>query len=300
MDVNSYQHGQLNRLIEKWNGRWRRSLSNLVDSTTSMFLLVLCVFYFILFYSCRYSPSQRADIGRYAAIHGTAAASRFFTRKLQMNVSETTVSSIKKAYKGEKRMTEDDDVWLLPPKKRGRPLVLGERLDAKVQLYLQKVREHGGIISSRIAMAAATGILQACNRSQLVENGGHIRISRNWAYSMLSRMNYVKRKATTSKSKYSDADFAERKTRFLSDLNAIFTMEEIPIELVLNWDQTGIHIVPSSSWTLDVKGVNRVEITGTNDKRQITAVLCGSAIGEFLPPQIIYKVKVPPTVSVSK
>ena len=121
-----------------------------------------------------------------------------------MNVSETTVSCIKKAYKRENRMAEDEDVMLLPPEKRGRPLMLGESLDAKVQLYLQKVRKHGGIISSRIAMAAAKGILQAGDRSQLVENEGHIHISRNWAYSVLSRMNCVKRKATTSKSKYSE------------------------------------------------------------------------------------------------
>ena len=31
-----------------------------------------------------------------------------------------------------------------------------------------------------------------------------------------------------------------------------------------------------------------MEVTGVTDKCQITAVLCGSAVGDFLPPQIIY------------
>ena len=36
---------------------------------------------------------------------------------------------------------------------------LGEHLDSKVQLYLEKVREGGGAVSARIAMAAGHGIL---------------------------------------------------------------------------------------------------------------------------------------------
>ena len=65
-------------------------------------------------------------------------------------------------------------------------------------------------------------------------------------------------------------------------------MEEIPPELILNWDQTGIKIVPSSGWTMDQQGVKRVEVIGMNDKRQITAVFCASMVGDFLPIQLIY------------
>ena len=88
----------------------------------------------------------------------------FFSRKLSHRVSETTVHSIKKVYlegMKEKRAAEDDgDVTLLPPKKCGRPVLLGEDLDSKVQMYLKKVR--GGVVSARIAMAAARGILLSC------------------------------------------------------------------------------------------------------------------------------------------
>ena len=70
-------------------------------------------------------------------------------------------------------------------------------------------------------------------------------------------------------------------------------MEEIPAELVLNWDQTGIKIVPSSTWTMERQGSKRVEVVGVNDKCLITVVFCGSLVGDFLPIQVIYKGKTP-------
>ena len=68
-------------------------------------------------------------------------------------------------------------------------------------------------------------------------------------------------------------------------------MEKIPPELVPNLDQTGIRIVPSSLWTMDKEGSKHVEVVGVNDKRMITAVFCGSLMGDFLPVQIIYEGK---------
>lgn len=78
-------------------------------------------------------------------------------------------------------------------------------MDRKVQLYLKKARG-GGVVSARIAMAAARGIVLTCDRSMLVEFEGHVELSRPWAYSSLNRMNFVQRKVTTAKSKYTIAD----------------------------------------------------------------------------------------------
>ena len=68
----------------------------------------------------------------------------------------------------------------------------------------------------------------------------------------------------------------------------VVKMEEIPSQLILNWDQTGLHLVPASNWTMASKGSKRVEMKGIEDKRQITAVFCGTLCGEFLPIQLIY------------
>ena len=99
-------------------------------------------------------------------------------------------------------------------------------------------------------------------------------------------MDFVQRKATTSKSKEQPYDFLEKKKEFLSSV-----FETVVMELILNWDRTSLKLVPSSTWTMERQGSKRVEMIGVNDKRQITAVFCGSLIGEFLPLQLIYEGK---------
>ena len=70
-------------------------------------------------------------------------------------------------------------------------------------------------------------------------------------------------------------------------------MEDISSQLIINWDQTAISIVPGSSWTMAPSGSRRIEIMGMGDKRQITAVFAESLSGDFLPLQLIYTGKTP-------
>ena len=126
-------------------------------------------------------------------------------------MSETTVHSIKRAYlKGvQKRRAEDEgDITVLPVNKRGRPVLLCDELDHKVQAYLKGVRDVGGVVSARIAIAAAKGILLSTDKMKLLEYGGHIQLNTTWVYSLLERMNFVKRKATTAKRKHTVENFA--------------------------------------------------------------------------------------------
>ena len=91
--------------------------------------------------------------------------------------------------------------------------------------------------------------------------------------------------------KLSPTEFNKFKAQFIFDVRAIIEIEEIPCELVINCDHTGIHYIPLSSWTMTKEGSKRVEIIGIDDKRQITAVFGGTLAGDFLPPQLIYKGK---------
>ena len=52
------------------------------------------------------------------------------------------------------------------------------------------------------------------------------------------------------------------------DIKPIVTMEEIPDDMVLNWDQTDIQYIPLSNWTMDEEGSNRVEVVSTDYKLQ--------------------------------
>lgn len=92
------------------------------------------------FFNPRYTPEMRADIGRYASLNGVSAASAVFSRKLGMKVSKSTVDVMKKAYL-EKKRRADSEVSTLSPKKRGRPILLGQHVDKQVQLYVKKTRE---------------------------------------------------------------------------------------------------------------------------------------------------------------
>ena len=72
---------------------------------------------------------------------------------------------------------------------------------------------------------------------------------------------------------------------------ATVNMDKILAKLILNWEQTGIKVVPSSTWTMEEYGSKHVEMVGITDKHQITAGFCGSLTGNFLPVQVIYKGK---------
>ena len=82
-------------------------------------------------------------MGKYALINGVASACTHFYKKYGEKLSHTTVRSIRDAYNEECRKRDREDCFPLPEKKRGRPVVLGDNVDTKVQLYLREVREGG-------------------------------------------------------------------------------------------------------------------------------------------------------------
>ena len=160
-----------------------------------------------------------------------------------------------------------------------------------VQSYLRKIRNEGGAVTSHIACAAARGIIVTIDKTRLQEFGGHINLNRHWVHSFLTRMGFVQRRATTAKSKYPLQNYIEKKTEFFTDLASTVEMEEIPPQLIFNWDQTGIKLVLLISWTMNEQRAKRVELVGLSDKRQITAAFCKNLLGAFFPIQLIYKRK---------
>ena len=108
-------------------------------------------------------------------------------------------------------------------------------------------------------MAAALGMVHFHYSNLCV--GGPISITKAWAKSLLLRMHFVERRATTKKPKLT-TDFEASKIQFLYDAKSPIELEEISDSLVLNWDQTEIHYIPVSNWAMDEKGSKHVEIVG--------------------------------------
>ena len=244
-----------------------------------------------------YSPEQRAQIGKYAAENGPTRASRHFSTLWNMDIPESSVRRLKSEYlskvKELRARAEENDVpsvTSLPTKPQGRPLMLGKVFDTAVQDYVTAMRAVGGVVNTNICMAAAEGIVASRDQGLLAQHGGHIQITNTWARSLLTRMGYVKRKCSNA-GKVAVPRFRELQGDFLADIQAEVIMNEIPSELILNWDQTALHLVPTGQWTMHRSGEKVVPITNSDDKRQITAVLAVTMSGEYLPPQLIYKGK---------
>ena len=244
-----------------------------------------------------FTPEEKARAAQYAGIYGVRAAVRRFSTELGKELKENTVRDWVKRYQTElhnKRRSAEPGcevvVSQLTGKRRGRPLLLGETIDAEIQTIIKAMRDNGAVVNTSIAIAIAIGVVRKRDRSLLKEEGGPLELTKNWAKSILQRMGFVKRRGNT-KAKVAVEQFEALKTQYLFDIKATVEMMEIPPELVINWDQTGIKIVPVSSWTMEKKGTRRVEIAGVDDKRQITATFAATAVGDFLPVQLIYQGK---------
>ena len=135
-------------------------------------------------------------------------------------------------------------------------------------------------------------MISSYDANLLAEHGGPIDITKDWAKRLLRRMGLVKRHGTT-KAKINPLDFDALKKQYLADIRTKVYMEDIPADIIINWDHTGLKYVPVSNWTMEHKGVKRVEIAGSDDKRQLTALFSCTFSGKFLSPQVIYAGKSP-------
>ena len=258
-----------------------------------------------------YSKEQRAMIGKYTAENGPTCAAKHYTAVWGIKINESTARRLKKEYleklkeeisENRRRQAEASDaeehkdepivISELETKPRGRPVRLGEQLDSLVQEFLINLRAADGVVNTTVVMGAAEGIISYRDISKLSLHGGHIDITKSWAQSLLRWMGFVKRKCSTS-GKITMARFDECKEIFLADVAAEVVIKKIPESLIINWDQTGLSIVPTGDWTMEKEGAQTVPIAHSDDKRQLTAVLAITAAGDYLPPQLLYQGKTP-------
>ena len=211
-------------------------------------------------------------------------------------IPESTARRLKKEYlaklKEEIRngSSPGDPIRLLPTKKQGRPLLLGQELHQIVQEVIRDTRRSGGVINTTIVVATTKGVITAKNPTLLLENGGHLNATSSYAKSVLKRMEYMKRKCSNA-GKVTVERFEEAKEEFLADIKAEVLMHDIPLDLVFNWDQTGIQLVPTGEWTMHQAKDKIILIAHSDDKHQITGIFAVTATGKYFPPQLIYKEK---------
>ena len=101
--------------------------------------------------------------------------------------------------------------------------------------------------------ACAERIVRSKDSNLLASNGGHINFFEALGKASSQSYGVLKRRAST-KAKVAVQDFVEVKAQFLLVIKVVIEIDEISIDQVINWDQTGIHYVPLGSWKMEKEG----------------------------------------------
>ena len=196
------------------------------------------------------------------------------------------VRSLRQKYQSELTRSKQKDTILeprIPKEPTGRPLLLGNKIDAAVQKYIIASSNRGNVNSRSIATSTAKALIS--------RNPGYVGQidleSSSWAQSLFRRMGFVCRRGNT-KLGIPDGSFKEAQLLFTHDIVSKVDKYNIPDSLIINIDQTPTKYVPVSRSTLAKKNSKAVAIKGSSDKRSVTATFSITFSGKFLPMQLIY------------
>lgn len=139
-----------------------------------------------------YSPEVRAEMGKYAAEHGSQRACQHFRTILGHDVPESTIRGLRDKYLLKREHCGsssggDKEVTSLGYAPRGRPMRLG-KYDEVVQECIRELIKSGERVSSFLAIATAKQVLMQYEPGLLEENGGKVKLNVTWAKSFLKRI----------------------------------------------------------------------------------------------------------------
>lgn len=174
-----------------------------------------------------------------------------------------------------------------PPGTR-RVLARFPAVEARATEILKATRTAGGALGLGEVLAVIRGTI-ATMRPSLLEEA---RFGLHFARVMVARnLGWSWRRGTTAAQKL-PLDWTEKQLDMAARLASLVFEHDVPPELVLNWDQTGVWLMPTSgSCTYDQRGRKSIAITGADNKEAITAVVAVSASGAMLPLQLVFSGK---------
>jgi hypothetical protein len=150
---------------------------------------------------------------------------------------------------------------------------------------LKRIRDSGQPLDSTITQTIIQGIISdiAPKLFERRTKSGFFSVSRRFARKFVRmHMGWTWRRSTTVASKL-PADWESQGHDMAYRIATLVKTYDIPEELVINSDQTALHIRPSTDQTYDVRGVKDVKSLGKDDKCQITCTISSAASGDLLP-----------------
>ena len=158
-------------------------------------------------------------------------------------------------------------------------------VEEEIKTALEQLRQQGATVNIAIVRWVMQGITEE-KQPQLLTK---FRLSKSfisaWVHSALQ---WSWRKRTTAASKL-PLDWRQQGIKMAKRIAAGMQLNRIHPSLIINLDQTGMQLVPSSQRTFEKKGDKSVAVIAAEDKRQITVVLASSMNGNMLPLQMIFQ-----------
>ena len=157
--------------------------------------------------------------------------------------------TFKKAYQKKLKETKrqggiQESVTSIPHGTRGRPPILLD-LDQKLISLLKSIRNRGGVVNFSVVKASALALIK---RNHTKDFRGFEPTS-TWVRSIYRRCNFSGRAGTTTRPPVPLGIYEECKLTFLTDIERCIATHSIPLQLVLNADQTPSSYV--SRWKND-------------------------------------------------
>ena len=144
------------------------------------------------------------EVGRYALIHGTKAASACFNDKYsKYTFVRTSIDNCNKKMGSKSNQ--------MPFKKKGRPNLLNHNLFKKVKDVMLGARAAGAVISRRFVIAIGKDVVKDKNTTPWMETGGPLELTKDWARGVLKSLEWTKQKETTGKVEPSKQILEEKK-----------------------------------------------------------------------------------------
>jgi hypothetical protein len=159
--------------------------------------------------------------------------------------------------------------------------------EKEIKRLLLQMRAAGAPINSRIIRWVMLAVLQEAKPALLLQYKLSQPFISGWARQQLE---WRWRARTTAASKL-PADWEAQGVLMAKRTAALMEMHSVHPSLVINADQTGVKLVPSSAWTYEKRNSSSVATVGAEDKRQITACLSSALSGDMLPLQLIFQGK---------
>jgi hypothetical protein len=166
-------------------------------------------------------------------------------------------------------------------------------LEQELKDCILSQRKAGIPVDSRIAQALMIGIMMANKFPAYCGNklGGNFQCSRRWVRDFIQKKLHYSYRRSTNAAQHLPDNY-KKQIKFMIDRIALLVDEhKIPADLIINCDQTGVHYMPKSNYTYELKNSNDVSVLGYDTKKQITAMTGCTASNIVLPLQLIYEGK---------